>query len=233
MRRKKVLYLEIADTIKNDIQNNVYPVGSMLPTETEFEGLFEVSKITIRKAVEVLALQGYVEKKSGKGTTVISNRLFNKLSKGDSFSTILEKKGMTLSKKIVNIEKVTLEHEHPYFAFFGAEVTKITRMYELNEEPYIIFNHFIPGKVFQETQEKLADSSLYRILADNHLVVDHFKDQFSVSIIGAAEQNLLATDVTHVMKRVRKSFDNDGKVIEVSVALYNTEQYPYEMEFEI
>ncbi len=233
MKRKSVLYIDIAEQIKNDIQNNIYPVGTMLPTENDFENLFEVSKITIRKAIEVLALQGYVEKKSGKGTTVISNRLFNKLSKGDSFSSILEKKGLSLEKRIVKIEKLTLDSEHKLFAFFGNRATKVTRMYLINQVPYIIFNHYLPGKVTKAMKDKIEKASMYRILAENDYLVDHFEDQFSVSILGAEEKERLETETSHVMKRVRTSYNEDDQVIEVSVSLYNTEIHPYEIEFEI
>ena len=51
MKRTRVLYLEVADKIKEDIFSGKYPVGSMLPTESELEELFQVSKITVRKAI--------------------------------------------------------------------------------------------------------------------------------------------------------------------------------------
>ena len=63
MRRKSVLYLEVADQIKEDILSGKYPVGTFLPTETELEELFNVSKITIRRAIEMLATEEFVEKK--------------------------------------------------------------------------------------------------------------------------------------------------------------------------
>ncbi|MDU1887944.1 MAG: winged helix-turn-helix domain-containing protein, partial [Enterococcus faecalis] len=53
MRRKSVLYLEVADQIKEDILSGNYPVGTFLPTETELEEMFNVSKITIRRAIEM------------------------------------------------------------------------------------------------------------------------------------------------------------------------------------
>ena len=71
MKRTRVLYLEVADKIKEDIFSGKYPVGSMLPTESELEELFQVSKITVRKAIELLASDEYVAKKSGRGTTVL------------------------------------------------------------------------------------------------------------------------------------------------------------------
>ncbi|MEI5991495.1 GntR family transcriptional regulator [Enterococcus termitis] len=67
MRRKSVLYLDVAEQIKADIMNGTYPVGSLLPTEAELEQLFDVSKITVRRAIELLSSEELVEKKVVKG----------------------------------------------------------------------------------------------------------------------------------------------------------------------
>ena len=109
MKKKEPLYLSILEVIKERIINGAYPLGSLLPTETDYELEFEVSKITVRKAIELLESEGYVVKQSGKGTTVISNSIFNKLSKGDSFSNILHKEGLKLRKEHTEIEVIKLE----------------------------------------------------------------------------------------------------------------------------
>ncbi|HBR81649.1 MAG TPA: GntR family transcriptional regulator, partial [Enterococcus sp.] len=99
MKRTRVLYLEVADKIKEDIFSGKYPVGSMLPTESLLEELFQVSKITVRKAIELLASDEYVEKKSGRGTTVLSNRPYNRLSKAASFTQILKNSQYEVQKE--------------------------------------------------------------------------------------------------------------------------------------
>lgn len=49
MKRKHILYRDVADKLKEDIMSGRYPIGSFLPTETELEATFNVSKITVRK----------------------------------------------------------------------------------------------------------------------------------------------------------------------------------------
>ncbi|MGC3648838.1 GntR family transcriptional regulator, partial [Enterococcus faecium] len=75
-----------------------------LPTESELEELFQVSKISVRKAIELLPSDEYVAKKSGRGTTVLSNRPFNRLSKAGSFRHILE-------NSRYHVRKVTLDFQ--------------------------------------------------------------------------------------------------------------------------
>ncbi|WP_346973908.1 GntR family transcriptional regulator, partial [Coprobacillus cateniformis] len=107
MNKKTPLYYSIMETIKDSIINGVYPINSLLPTETEFEKIFNVSKITIRKAIDLLEKDGYVSKQSGKGTTVISNSIFNKLSNGYSFANLLKQQGYQVTKENTQFEYIS------------------------------------------------------------------------------------------------------------------------------
>ena len=40
--------------LKSDIDNNVYPIGSYLPTEDELGKMFSVSRTTVRHAIDLL-----------------------------------------------------------------------------------------------------------------------------------------------------------------------------------
>ena len=117
MKRTRVLYLEVADKIKEDIFSGKYPVGTMLPTENELEEMFQVSKITVRKAIELLATDEYVEKKSGRGTTVVSNRPYNRLSKAASFTQILKLTTYS-SQRNVGIKENHFKKRSPIICLF-------------------------------------------------------------------------------------------------------------------
>lgn len=228
MKRRRVLYIEIAEKIKEDIQNGIYPVGSMLPTEIEFEKMFEVSKITVRKAIEILADDGFVHKQSGKGTTVISNRLFNHLSKGASFSAILERDGIKVSKKAVDIkEEPAPSEQYKYLT------TRIDRVYYYESQPFIVFSHYLPQEVAKTDLHIFDHQSLYTVLANNGFVVDHFEDSFDVIPSNHFQEEILQIEHKYLLHRVRKSFDKHHRVIEYSIAAYNTEIHPYLIEFEI
>ena len=65
-------YLTVYEKLKKDIQQGKYAVGSMLPTESELEDIFSVSRTTIRRAVSLLVEDGYIHVQQGRGTEVIS-----------------------------------------------------------------------------------------------------------------------------------------------------------------
>ncbi len=69
--RKVPFYRQVADTLQDRIVNGVYAVGSYLPTSNEMEKSFQVSNITIRKALNMLKDDGWIETKLGVGMVVV------------------------------------------------------------------------------------------------------------------------------------------------------------------
>lgn len=232
MKRTKILYLEIADKIKGEIISGKYPVGSLLPTETEMEELFGVSKITVRKAIELLATDEYVEKKSGKGTTVLSNRPYNKLSKAASFSQVLEKSNLHLTTQPLSLEKRTLRKKDPLYQWFGKEALVYQRLYLLEGQPYIYFAHYLPGSLAHLSLSDFTNGSLYRLLNLEGHEISAFEDDFLAVQLTQEEQEVLKTQESIGIKRIRKSLAEDGQLVEYSEAIYNTNQHPYQIEYE-
>ena len=63
-------YMQLAQTLVNEIQNGRYPVGSTIPTEFELCEQFGASRSTVREAVKQLVQLGMVVRQPGVGTTV-------------------------------------------------------------------------------------------------------------------------------------------------------------------
>jgi GntR family transcriptional regulator len=70
--RSLPLHREVANQLISRITDGTYPVGSLLPTETELTATFQVSRHTIREAVRYLQSMGLVVRRQGRGTTVRS-----------------------------------------------------------------------------------------------------------------------------------------------------------------
>ncbi|MEV8518126.1 GntR family transcriptional regulator [Dactylosporangium sp. NPDC051484] len=52
------------------IEDGVYAVGAMLPSETELMAEFKVSRLTVARAFEVLRQDGWIDARQGKGRFV-------------------------------------------------------------------------------------------------------------------------------------------------------------------
>jgi DNA-binding GntR family transcriptional regulator len=233
MATKISLYATVLEVVKQRIIDGQYPIGSFLPTEAELEKEFDVSKITVRKAVELLENDGYVKKQSGKGTTVISNSLFNKISKGESFSTILNKQGYKVQKEKTRVEVISLSPEDELYPYFKNSCTKISREYYLDGEPYIYMTHYIPTDINPIVLEDQNNFSLYMHLYKSHYEINVFKDSFDVMYPSDEVLASLRMKKGPALGRKRITYDIYQKVIEVSYAFYNTEKQPYLINYQV
>ncbi len=66
------MYKKIYEDMLNGIMDSSYPPGSRLPSEKELMDMYQVSRITVKKALEILAYRGYILRKPGKGSFVVS-----------------------------------------------------------------------------------------------------------------------------------------------------------------
>lgn len=233
MKKKEPLYLSILEIIKERIIDGVYAIGCLLPTETDFEMEFEVSKITVRKAIELLESEGYVLKQSGKGTTVISNSIFNKLSKGDSFTNILQKEGMNLRKEKTIIETIKLHPQDELYAIFQSKCIRIKRLYYLDGKPYIYYTHYLPGSL---KLDKFADDnafSIYMQLYKNKQIISRFHDEFYIEYPSSEILAQLQVKEGPLLGRKRMTYNVDDEVIEVSYAQYETKLHHYVINYNV
>lgn len=68
------LYLKVYNEIKKRILDGEYPGGAFLPSEREIGEEFNIDRTTVRKSLQKLQEDGYVEKFPGKGTSVIPKK---------------------------------------------------------------------------------------------------------------------------------------------------------------
>jgi GntR family transcriptional regulator len=227
-RKKGPMYLQIKEILKDRILHGVYAIHTNIPSEPQLEEEFNVSKITIRNAIKELVQEGYLEKKSGKGTKVIANVSSAKLSKGKRFTELLVEEGHHITKKVLNIKKAVLSSDSELYSLFGSHCVQIERLYLLDNEPYIHFTHYILLDISEEELEDVNFGSLYRFLEEQNIRLESFRDEFAVSIAPShVSERLNVEKDTVVLKRIRRSSDDEGNVLEYSAGYYNTGKQNY------
>ena len=68
--KRDPLYLKIYNDLLAGIKNGTYASGSRLPSEKELSSSYDVSRITSKKALEMLAEQNMITRMPGKGSYV-------------------------------------------------------------------------------------------------------------------------------------------------------------------
>lgn len=71
MDSREPLYQQVYWDLRKKIEAGVYPEGFQVPTEAELEKLYNVSRITIKRALGQLAQEGCIERIPGRGSFVL------------------------------------------------------------------------------------------------------------------------------------------------------------------
>ena len=72
--KKKTRYQEIEIMLKEKIQHGIFRTGDYLPSENELCTNFSITRTTVRKALDNLLKEGFIEKRHGKGSCVKERR---------------------------------------------------------------------------------------------------------------------------------------------------------------
>ncbi len=233
-RKDKPLYMQIANIIKDRILHGVYPIGLNIPSEPQLEQEFNVSKITVRGAIQELVQGGFLEKGSGKGTKVIRNTSSSKLSKWKKFTEILVDEGHQIRKQWLKAERLYNEVGSEPYRLFGERCIRLERIYSLNDNPYVHYTHYLVNGMDDLDLLDLNAQSLYELLEERSVSLERLRDEFSVAVPPPdVEEILLLNKKCPLLKRTRYSYDELGKVTEYSIGFYNTELQNYVVNYEV
>lgn len=162
------LYYQLLVIIKKNIESGVWKPGQNIPTELELMETYGISRSTIRQAILVLVNDGYLRRDKSKGTIVtsptgrmrfvgslisFSEEMNNK--RVPHYSHILEQKVLPADKNVA--QKLRLET--------GTSVYYLKRVRHVNNEPFLIDEHYIPYSLCPGIEEKYKENtSLYQLL---------------------------------------------------------------------
>lgn len=105
MKDTNPLYQQIYDSIKKRIENDYYKKDELLPSELDLQKEYNVSRITVRRALQELEFAGLVYKVHGKGTFVESKKTYSNLVGASSFSAEASSIGERSSSIILDFKE--------------------------------------------------------------------------------------------------------------------------------
>ena len=147
------LYQQLMDDIKLDISNQKYRHGDKIPSETELAEIYNVSRITVRRAVSELCDEGYLAKHQGKGTFVTPPKITRKIMQDThvhSFTATCAMSGMQPGGRTVGIRIVPSRQEEQHFLKLpkDSNVIYLQRLRTADGDPVMLENTFLPSPEF-------------------------------------------------------------------------------------
>lgn len=171
MEERASKYYILKKVLEEKIENEEFPADEPIPSERELMEMYQVSRITVRKAVDELVNEGYLYKIQGKGTYVKTDERSSNLFAITSCTEDVVRMGMKPTKKVMVAELVYANAKRAK----ALEITQEERVFMLgrilfaDQEPLNYTVTFLPEKLFPGIDRHSFDrESLYQVLQEEY-----------------------------------------------------------------
>jgi GntR family transcriptional regulator len=103
---REVRYRAIADELRGQVESGELGTGHLLPSESELSGAYEVSRVTVRKALELLRDEGLIDSRQGFGWFVATDPVPQALGRLGTIEEQLAALGVESERRVVSFEFV-------------------------------------------------------------------------------------------------------------------------------
>ena len=221
---RQPLAVTVADLIADAIANGEFPDGERLPPERSLCETYDVSRSTLRLALDDVEARGLISRHQGRGTFVSRRRADADLASHFSIGEALRSRGRELLSSIVSVDTIeaTRQLATDLALLPGDPIVRLRRLRLTDDEPLYIETTFMALTRFPALDRAdFAHRRLYRILQDDYgCRVVSAVAVLEPAILTPEESALLGVS-RHLpamfLRRVTK--DTEGVPVEVSEAL--------------
>lgn len=228
------LYLQISQILREKILNREYAYDTIIPSEAELQKTYGVSRITARQAIQELEKDGLVKRARGIGTLVIyQKRIEEYLSRIQSFTDEMKERGITPSTSYAHIEQVEADAElaKVFETKPGTPLYRVERVRNGDGEPIVVFISYFQLECRFELDDSRFMGSVYEMLKEQGIVPVYVKESFDCMMPDARIKSQL--DIKKplpVLRRIRRSYLADGRMLEYTLSYYRSDRYAYYIE---
>lgn len=229
-------YVQLRHRLAEGIRAGILAPNTSLPPEREMAEITELSRVTIRKALQELVREGLVEQRQGSGSFIRDQvgRVEQSLSHLTSFTEDMERRGKQTTSKWLErgIFEPTEEEISVLNLHKNEQVARIYRLREADGRPLALERAALPLDILNNPTEIAA--SLYEVLEKTGRRPVRAQQKISAINIEAREAKLLNVhEGAAGLSIVRVSFLASGRVAELTRSLYRGDAYDFVAELNI
>ncbi|MBO0960228.1 trehalose operon repressor [Neobacillus sp. MM2021_6] len=194
-------YLTIYNSIVEQIKSGEIPPQTLLPSENELKDQYDTSRETIRKALNLLSQNGYIQKVRGKGSIVIDISKFDFPVSGlVSFKELASKMGKKPKTMVNELSLIKPDGYIRQQLQLGSKdlVWKVVRTREMGGEKIILDKDFLSHKYVPSLTEEICADSIYHFLENElNLTISFAKKEIIVDEPTSEDRALLDLEGFH------------------------------------
>jgi GntR family transcriptional regulator len=230
------LYLQLKRFIEQAVSSGQMSAGDALPSERDLAAKMDVSRVTVRKAVQHLVREGVLVQRHGSGTYVAAqpNRVEQSLSQLTSFTEDMARRGMVVRSVWLDRglyapspgETVTLGLSS------GDNVARVARLRIAGDTPLAIERAALSSRILPDPE--LVGASLYAHLEKSGNRPVRAIQRIRAVSLGEDDAALLeVTPGVASLHIERTSYLASGRVVEFTRSIYRGDTYDFVAELRL
>ncbi|MGM0602731.1 MAG: GntR family transcriptional regulator [Bacillota bacterium] len=231
------LYYQLKELLLKLIVDGKLKTGDRLPAERKLAEYQNVSRMTVKKAVDELVNNGYLIRKQGSGTFVAELNKEYQISPIASFSEEMKKKDLNFKTELLKFEitnninaaeKLNINTED--------QIYYLQRLRIIDEIPFLLENTYLPAKDFPSLErEDLQQNSLFRIMKEKYgCILSRAEAEVEPVIIDkdtAEKMRLEKQELGLYLEQF--TYSSENKILEYTSAHYRSDSYKFKLKFRL
>ena len=230
------VYLQMRELIRSRIAEGIYQPGGSIPSENELAAEFEINRLTVRSAVDILVKEGLLKRVQGKGVYVTGGKIEQDVGDLKGFTSTLQESRRKSGKKILarRVRPAGIKYASMFGIDPGDPVYYIRRLCSADGEPVSLEEIYIP----QAAAPRLdgVDLSVFSLREAFQLLNVELKSGFQtldITRIGTQEARILDTEDNRNVFLVRyTSTNSQDQVVEYGKCYIRGDKFSFRVDYD-
>ena len=226
------LYSQLADQLKDAITEGALSKGTFLGNEIMLADRWQVSRPTVRRAIQDLVDEGLLVRRRGIGTQVVNDEVRRPFALSSLYDD-LAGAGRRPTTSVLSIATVRASSEIAKDLGLrkGDPVVALVRLRSAGSRRLAVLRNWLIADVGTGlTAEALEDQGLYALLRASGVRPHSARQRLGARIATADEAEMLGIEPGAALMTMRRVMQDDtGRLVEIGSAVYDAEHYTVEM----
>ncbi|HET9610397.1 MAG TPA: GntR family transcriptional regulator [Acidimicrobiales bacterium] len=211
---REVRYRAIAAELRHRVESGELAAGALLPSESELSAAYEVSRVTVRKALELLRDEGLIDARQGFGWFVATDPVRQTLGRLGTIEAQLAEMGLDSERRVVGFRFVAAPRR--VRQVLGVDtVLEVSRINRADGQPFARVTVWCREDVGARLSRRDVESSPFYELVD--IPIGGATQTIGAAAASRDDAELLAVPVgSPVLRCERITLDVDGRPLLVS-----------------
>jgi GntR family transcriptional regulator len=192
------IYHQLEEYIKQQIESGILREEAVIPSEREFAERFQISRMTVRQAINNLVIEGYLKRQKGRGTFVSKRKVEQELQGMTSFTEDMLSRGMSPSSTLLSFQIIPADKNTAFDLKIEEKdsVYKIKRIRLADGAPMALETAYIPVEIVPGLTEENSNLSLYQYIEEHlSLSISEATQEIEASVADTFDAQTLGINI--------------------------------------